>query len=205
MHGHNALFLANPINYLNQNAIECYNTTGGAMNTAITGAGGIAGAQTCNVTMEFDLVPQPGNYVSLRILGAVGAYAATRRYGRPIVARWMPYLGQKALPEEPKIGYIDLNTVPVNVNYVFTAGLGGCNFVVRDIGAIRRVYHEPTAAEWGVAVPAYPGLQVLTAGPAYTALALGGFSMIRRRPGGWQMVFQLIQGVNVVAVTTHNI
>jgi hypothetical protein len=205
MDGHNATFLSNPLQYLQRNAIECYNIKASALKTAINSAGGNGDSATCGLTLEFDLVPQPGKYVSLVILGPVGSYGRTKRRGRPIVGAWMPYLGQISQPDVNKIGHINLTTVPGTVNYVFSAGLGGCNFVVRQEGGNKVLYHEPTAAEWGTQTPAYGGANLLKAGPAYNDAtgAVGGFGMAERHNGGWRLLFQLVKGTTVQQVTQH--
>jgi hypothetical protein len=205
MQGHNARFLADTVTYLGPHAIECYNIKTAAMKAAINQAGGNGDAVACNLTLEFDLVPQPGNYVSLVILGPVGSYGRTWRWGRPIVGAWMPYLGQTAQPNVDHIGRINLTLVPAHVNYVFSAGLGGCNFVVQQQGPSKFLYHEPTAQEWGGHNPGYAGVNLLRAGPAYDdgANAVGGFGLAQRHMGGWRLLFQLIKGTTVQAVTQH--
>jgi hypothetical protein len=205
MNGHNARFISNPEVYLGTIAVECYNIKTASLTTALGGVGESATATTVASILEFDLVPQKGNYVSLVILGGVGAYGATKRKGRPIVGAWMPYLGQTSAPTEAKIGRINLTTVPAHVQYVFTAGLGGCNFVARQEGLYKVLYHEPTAASWGGADPAYSGTLLLKAGPAYddSLNRIGGFGMAMRAHGGWTLLFQLVQGVSVVGVTRH--
>jgi hypothetical protein len=198
--------LQNPKVYLQTHAVECYNIKAAALGTALTSVGESIDNDTCGTILEFDLVPQPGKYVSLVILGAVGSYKKTWRWGQPIVAAWMPYLGQIATPNVNKIGRINLTTVPAHVNYVFTAGLGGCNFVARQDGANTMLYHEPTAAEW-TGNPAYGGAHLLKVGPAYNddRNEIGGFGMAMRSPGGWKLLFQLLNGVNIVQVTEHDV
>jgi hypothetical protein len=207
MNGNNTSFLTNPVNYLGQHAIECYNIKPAAMKTAINNAGGNGDANSCNLTLEFDLVPQPGKYVSLVILGVVGTYAGTKRKGQPIVAAWMPYMGQTKDPKENQIGRINLTTVPANVKFVFSAGLGGCNFVAQQEGVNKVLYHEPTAASWNGQQPAYNGNNILRAGPAYDDAAgiVGGFGMAMRVPTGWDLVFQLVNGTTVQQVTQHHV
>jgi len=206
MNGHNARFIANPKVYLGTTAVECYNIKAAALKTALTAVGGSADNATCDTVLEFDLQPQKGGYVSLVILGKVGTYGKTWRHGRPIVGSWMPYLGQIGSPNASKIGRIDLTSVPDNVNYVFTAGLGGCNFVVCQDGGHKMVYHEPTAAEWGGTDPAYGGARLQKVGPAYNdaTMTVGGFGMLMRSGAGWKILFQLLKGVTVVEVTEYD-
>lgn len=207
MNGNNARFLKNPEAYLGSTAIECYNIKTGDLTTALNKVGESSTTTTVGTILEFDLVPQAGKYVSLLILGAVGAYAATKRKGQPIVAAWMPYLGQIKNPDESKIGRINLTTVPGHVNFVFSAGLGGCNFVARQEGPSKVLYHEPTAAEWNGVDPHYNGNLLIKAGPAYndSRMEIGGFGMAMRYGGGWRLLFQLVKGVSVVAVTHFDI
>jgi hypothetical protein len=119
----------------------------------------------------------------------------------------MPYLGQHSKPDADKIGRIDLTTVPTTVNYVFSAGLGGCNFVVCQEGPRKFLYHEPTASSWGDTQPAYSGARLLKAGPAYDdeRMRSGGFGMAMRVGAGWKLLFQLLQGVSVIEVTEHDV
>jgi len=207
MNGHNARFLNNPEVYLGTIAVECYNIKADALKTALGGVGESSTSTTVATILEFDLVPQKGNYVSLVILGKVGAYGATSRKGRPSVGAWMPYLGQISTPNESKIGRVNLTTVPAQVKFVFSAGLGGCNFVAQQEGLYKMLYHEPTAADWNGANPAYNGNLLLRAGPAYneTRNEIGGFGMAVRHNAGWRLLFQLLNGVSVVAVTHHDI
>ncbi|HEY3629201.1 MAG TPA: hypothetical protein VGL00_23125 [Terracidiphilus sp.] len=207
MHKNNARFLQNPEAYLRSTAIECYNIKADALKTAMTKVGESSTSTTVNSILEFDLVPQTGNYVSLVILGAIGAYAATKRKGQPIVAAWMPYLGQISNPDESKIGRINLTTVPAQVKFVFSAGLGGCNFVAQQDGVSKILYHEPTAAAWQGANPNYNGRLLIKAGPAYRDdhNEVGGFGMAMRHGGGWRLLFQLVNGVTVVDVTHFDI
>jgi hypothetical protein len=206
MNGNNKLFLQNPKVYLGTTAIECYNIKIGALTTALSSVGESVTSPTCDSILEFDLVPQPGKYVSLVILGAVGAYKKTKRWGQPIVGAWMPYLGQIDAPNVGKIGRIDLTTVPDHVKYVFTAGLGGCNFVACQDGGRTMLYHEPTASAW-TGNPAYSGTQLLKAGPTYNDgnNEVGGFGMAIRSGAGWKLLFQLVKGVTVVSVTEHDV
>ena len=202
MNGNNKLFLQNPKVYLDTHAVECYNIKAGALESALKSAGESKDSVTCGTILEFDLVPQPGNYVSLIIVGGVGSYKS-REVGEPvIVGSWMPYLNQIDDPDINQIGRIDLTGVPDHVHYVFTVGLGGCNFVACQDAGRKMLYHEPTNSSWK-SQPAYPGVLIRKAGPAYDEGRDSGFGMAMRDVAQWKLLFQLAEGVKIVDVTEY--
>ncbi len=205
MKGNHARFKANHASFLRTTAIECYNIQESAMKAALRGANASDSAQTCAVAMEFDLVPQKQGHCSLQILGSPATHAKTGRRGSPILARWIPYLGQKKSNSSGGFGYINLTTMPQDVNYVFSAGLGGCNFVVVQDGG-KRVYHEPTAEAWS-AMPTYAGNVLLRAGPRYddSTGTFGGFGLLTRESGSWKIYMQTIRGTTVTALDSWDV
>ena len=202
MNGHNDFFLQNPKSFLETRAVECYNVKAGALRTALMSVGESADNNTCGKILEFDLVPQPGNYLSLIILGGIGACKPLPKGEPTIVGAWMPYLSQINPQEVDKIGRIDLTNVPDHVNYVFTVGLGGCNFVVCEDQGRKMLYHEPTNSSWK-SQPAYAGVQLLKAGPKYDEDRDSGFGMAMRDVAQWKLLFQLVEVVKVVSVTEY--
>jgi hypothetical protein len=199
MNGHNASFLANPKTYLRKNAVESYNVSGGKLADDMRNAGGSSAANTCGHAMEFDLVPQKGGYVSLCILGRVGTYGQTSRKGRPLVGRWIPYLGQKKVPDPSKFGSINLDAVAHT--YVFTVGFTGCKFVAVQKSDGIHLFHEPTAESWGETKPDYGGEVIMEAGPDYSLSPFaGGLGVAVRQSSGWKMFVQTTQGVKVLKV-----
>lgn len=201
MKGHNAKFRANPKRYLRSNAIACYNMGTGQLKKDAEQFGVDVLSATCDLTLEFDLVPARG-YVDLKILGLVGQYSTTSRKGAPLVARWIPYLGQKKVADPDQFGKINLNTVRTDL--VFTVGFSGCQFTVVNYGGGKWVYHEPTAESWG-GRPNYAGNVVLQAPPAYDddAGIIGGFGCLVRSGGTWKALVQTVKGIKVVQVDEY--
>lgn len=205
MDGNNASFKSNASTYLGKsgNGIACYNVNMTELKQAVTrGGGNPDAANVGNLSMEFDIVPQKGGYKNLEILGPVGTYAGTSRKGSAIVANWIPYLGQKSSNDPAGFGYINLSDA--TEDYIFSAGLSGCNFVVvQQTNGDKWVYHEPTASSWPSA-PAYGGTVLLRAGPTYSDTVHGGYAMVvRNGTTGWKILVQSVAGVAVQGVTEH--
>ena len=197
MKNQNALFKADPVKYLKQNAIECYNIKVAALKTDLEFAGTNHNLPMCDVHLAFDLVPQPG-YVSLKIIGSRAKFVKSDE--GPIFGQWIPYLGQKSYREPYKFGRIQLDTVIED--YVFTVGFNGCKLVaVQDTKGLM-VYHEPTAEAWGFRHPDYGGRVVKEASPKYSAKVAGGFGVITRLGGNknWKVIVQSCQGARVTDV-----
>lgn len=176
MKGNNAKFKADPVRFLENSGIVCPTMVRDSKVGAFQGIQGHA-------VMEFDLVPM-GRFVELTVLGAVGSYARTWRFGSPIVGHFLHWNGQTASAGPSSFGSIDLSSC--TADYIFTAPFTGCHFVVARHSGLLRVYHEPT--QDGVQVD-YGGGFVTRVGPDYSAdEPISGNGVIVRRPGGWTAI-----------------
>lgn len=196
MDKHNSQFKANPEKYMGKNAIECYNVKPADLKAHLQAAGADDKLPRCDTQLAFDIIPQKGGYVSLKIIGSRSKY--TKSNEEPIFGKWIPYTGQKSYREPYSFGRILLDTVMED--FVFTVGFNGCKLVaVKDpTGLI--LYHEPTAESWGFRHPDYGGKVAKEAGPEYSDSVLGGFGVVTKRKNKWHAIVQSVQGVKVVKV-----
>ncbi len=203
MQGHNLRFLNSPEAYLRQTAVECYNVKSADYGPAIESCGTARASTTCDTTIELDFVPVPkATYVSLKILGPVGTYTGTGRKGRPVVGAWMPYTGQKSKGDPEAFGHIHADKVSGGCNFIFTVGLTGCNIVAVQKKNGLHFYHEPTQDSWG-GFPDYDGDVVCRVGPKYGDRIHGGFGVIVRNGGGWDILMQSHAGTAVSDLTRY--
>lgn len=212
MDGANQLFRSNPQAFLANNPVICYTGEAQQRNDVnrVNSTQALPVTQTFAPVVEFDLQRQPQGYYSLIMVGGTGSFASSsisRRlgYGSPIVANYIPYLGQKdKSPSSAHFGKINLSQVATN--YVFTFTFTGCNFVVtQDGNGETWVYHEPTAAAWTVTLAArYPGENVVgTVGPQYDDNHISGFGcLVRTGARSWTALAQTsrMNGIGVDAL-----
>ncbi len=197
MRGNNLDFLTDPIGYLQSHKVLCYLPNQGAkQRTDINTANGntLGVRQEFAPAVEWDFVPnKAGGYVSLDMLGVVGTYGGTRRFGRAVVANYIPYLGQKDnAPSSGDFGRINLSRV--QADFVFTFTFTGCSFVATQEGGDVFMYHEPTAGIWTGPVQGRYGGGNVVFGPMTTdADVIGGFGCLIRDKfthNRWHVVVQ---------------
>lgn len=197
---HNARFLANPSDYLRVVAIECYPVKMSELTNDLRETRYTATSREVHVPLEFDFVPASKSalFAKLKILGPLGTYSRTRRVGRPVVAAWLPYLGQSSC-DPSKFGRICPADVVGNWQYIFTVNLTGCTVVaVREKDKFY-FYHEPTQDEWE-SRPEYDGEVIARASPKYSDQCLAGFAMISKQSDTrFTVVVQSIRFGNTVS------
>jgi len=144
MQGHNALFVANCLNYLNGVIVDNVNWFRNVAN-----GGALAGVNLAKFG-QFDLMPSGINPARTQfrvappppIIGDAG-----------IAGYWCPFLQGNGLP-----GWVDLPRVNPASNFMFTPAMQGCALVVTNPGGGNiRVYHHQHPEDTHIAAAAIWG------------------------------------------------
>lgn len=192
-HYYNTLFQADPVGFINTYSVDIkgwfdglVRISGNGDNFALLDASNEAGA----CCMDFEP------------LGGIFGYLVDTVQARfvpngGIPAHWVPYHAGLGLP-----GYTDVLRLNPASNFVFTAGMNGCAFVVTDspMGAqYMRVYHNqhPDAQSvWadihavGYQVISYAGFDEYGGGTLAPGLNPLGFNFLYYKNSTWNYVFQ---------------
>ncbi|KRB66342.1 hypothetical protein [Noviherbaspirillum sp. Root189] len=190
---YNAMLRANPLGFINTYSVDIKGWFEGLMKSGGGGTNGaLASAANALGACRMDFEPL-GGFMGLGVDTVEARFVA---HGG-IDAYWVPYHAGLGLP-----GYTDVLRVNPASNFVFTAGMNGCAFVVTDSpkgAAYMRVYHNqhPDDDRVWAAIHAQGRPVISFAGfDEYGGGALGhgvnpvAFNFMYYRNATWHYVFQ---------------
>lgn len=190
---YNAMFRADPVRFVNTYSVDIkgwfeglMRSTGNKYSHALLGAGNALGS--CR--MDFEPL---GGFMGF----GVDTVQARFVPNGGIDAHWVPYHGGLGLP-----GYTDVLKLNPASNFVFTAGMNGCAFVVTDSpkgAAYMRIYHNQHPDEkkvWdeihslGLQVISFAGFDEYDSGVLADGINPVAFNFLYYRNSTWHYVFQ---------------